>query len=60
MTDEPGRLDPAKEIVVDKNAVAVSFLEPSPDEMPAIDHSLMNDVSIGESPMIPIEKNPIT
>src|SRR6202163_1702693 len=51
---EKAGLDPAKEIVVDKNAV--SFLEPSPDEMPAIDHSLMSDVSIGEMPMIPIEK----
>jgi S-DNA-T family DNA segregation ATPase FtsK/SpoIIIE len=54
---EKAGLDPAKEIVVDKAAsVAATFLEPSPDEMPAIDHSLMNDVSVGEAPMIPIEK----
>jgi S-DNA-T family DNA segregation ATPase FtsK/SpoIIIE len=54
---EKAGLDPSKEIVVDKNAtVAATFFEPSPDEMPAIDHSLMSDVSIGEAPMIPIEK----
>ena len=52
---EKAGLDPDKEIVVD-TASAVTFLEPSPDEMPAIDHSLMNDITIGEQPMIPIER----
>jgi DNA segregation ATPase FtsK/SpoIIIE, S-DNA-T family len=56
---ERAGLDPSQEIVVaDKAAVsAATLLEPSPDEMPAIDHSLMQDVAAAaEEPMIPIEK----
>ncbi len=50
-------LDPAKEIVVGKAAVvSATYLEPSPDEMPAVDLSLMNEITVGEAPMIPIEK----
>src|SRR3954469_22011621 len=48
---ERAGLDPEKEIVVaDKVGVvgAATLLEPSPDEMPAIDHSLMQDISVGE------------
>jgi DNA segregation ATPase FtsK/SpoIIIE, S-DNA-T family len=54
---ERAGLDPSKEIVVDKatSVGAATLLEPSPEEMPAIDHSLMEDES-GEQPMIPIEK----
>ena len=43
------RTGSVEEIVVDKGTPRRrDFFEPSPDEMPAIDHSLMNDVSIGE------------
>jgi DNA segregation ATPase FtsK/SpoIIIE, S-DNA-T family len=55
---ERAGLDPAKEIVVDKAASVgvATLLEPSPEEMPAIDHSLMQDDVTGEEPMIPIER----
>src|SRR4051812_5149175 len=56
---ERAGLDPNKEIVVADKAASVgaaTLLEPSPDEMPAIDHSLMQDISVGEEPMIPIER----
>ena len=54
---ERAGLDPSKEIVVaDKATVVRTILEPSPDEMPAVDHSLMEDISAGEEPMIPIER----
>jgi DNA segregation ATPase FtsK/SpoIIIE, S-DNA-T family len=54
---ERAGLDPSKEIVVDNagSVGAATLLEPSPEEMPAIDHSLMQD-DLAEQPMIPIEK----
>jgi S-DNA-T family DNA segregation ATPase FtsK/SpoIIIE len=54
---ERAGLDPTKEIVVDKNAAVVSatILEPSPEEMPQINHSLMDDDILDEQPMLPIE-----
>jgi DNA segregation ATPase FtsK/SpoIIIE, S-DNA-T family len=55
---ERAGLDLSKEVAVDDSPTVVSskLLEPSPDEMPAVDLSLMNDVSTGEEPMIPIER----
>jgi len=55
---ERAGLDPSKEIVVDKNSAVVTatVLEPSPEEMPQIDHSLMDDDSLGEQPVLPIER----
>jgi len=53
---EKAGLDPAKEIVVPDKVAAATWLEPSPDELPAIDHSLMNEVSLREEPLLPIEK----
>jgi len=55
---ERAGLDPSKEIVVDKNSaiVTATILEPSPEEMPQVDLSLMDDHSLGEQPMIPIER----
>ena len=55
---ERAGLDPSKEIVVDRSAgaAAATFLEPSPDKMPAVDLSLMDDVSAAEEPMTPIGK----
>ncbi|HMJ18578.1 MAG TPA: DNA translocase FtsK 4TM domain-containing protein, partial [Gemmatimonadaceae bacterium] len=55
---ERAGLDPSKEIVVDKNAaiVTATILEPSPEEMPQVDLSLMDDDILGEQPMIPIER----
>jgi S-DNA-T family DNA segregation ATPase FtsK/SpoIIIE len=53
---ERAGLDPSKEIVVDKNSgVTATILEPSPEEMPEVDHSLMADDFLGEEPMLPIE-----
>jgi S-DNA-T family DNA segregation ATPase FtsK/SpoIIIE len=57
---ERAGLDPSKEIVVsaaDKAAavVATTLIEPSPEEMPQVDHSLMN-AAIDEQPVLPIEK----
>jgi S-DNA-T family DNA segregation ATPase FtsK/SpoIIIE len=51
-------LDPSKEIVVPSAAVSISSLEPSPEEMPEVDLSLMDDarVSVGEQPVLPIER----
>src|SRR6266513_5861530 len=55
---ERAGLDPSKEIVVDKNAaiVTATILEPSPEEMPQVDLSLMGDDLLGEQPIIPIER----
>jgi S-DNA-T family DNA segregation ATPase FtsK/SpoIIIE len=55
---ERAGLDPSKEIVVDKNSaiVTATILEPSPEEMPQVDLSLMDDDILGEQPMIPIER----
>ncbi len=55
---ERAGLDPSKEIVVDKNSAVVSavLLEPLPEEMPQIDHSLMTDEIHAEDPVIPIER----
>jgi S-DNA-T family DNA segregation ATPase FtsK/SpoIIIE len=55
---ERAGLDPSKEIVVDKNAaiVTATILEPSPEEMPQVDLSFMDDDSLGEQPMLPIER----
>ncbi len=52
-------LDPTKEIVVPApnsaaSVVSATLLEPTPEEMPQIDHSLMRQDS--EEPMLPIEK----
>jgi S-DNA-T family DNA segregation ATPase FtsK/SpoIIIE len=52
-------LDPSKEIVVPgansaASVVSATLLEPTPEEMPQIDHSLMK--AIDEEPMLPIEK----
>jgi S-DNA-T family DNA segregation ATPase FtsK/SpoIIIE len=54
---ERAGLDPSKEIVVDRNSAPVSgaLLEPLPEEMPQVDHSLMDDGFLGERPMLPIE-----
>ena len=57
---ERAGLDPSREIVVpapDKAASVVSatLLEPEPEEMPQIDHSLMQN-ALDEQPMLPIEK----
>src|SRR5512132_832892 len=55
---ERAGLDPSQEIVVpDKAAtvVSASLLEPTPEEMPHIDHSLMKS-QLDEEPMLPIEK----
>src|SRR5688572_5590562 len=55
---ERAGLDPSKEIVVDKNSaiVTATLLEPSPEEMPQVDLSLMDDDASGEQPVLPIEK----
>src|ERR1700682_3820085 len=54
---EKAGLDPAKEIVVVADKVsAPTFVDPSPEEMPAIDLSLMDDVSSPEDPLLPIER----
>ena len=60
---ERAGLDPSKEIVVpapDRAASVISatLLEPSPEEMPQIDHSLMRqDIEQGsEEPVLPIER----
>src|SRR6202008_26689 len=52
-------LDPTKEIVVPApnsaaSVVSATLLEPAPEEMPQIDHSLMRQES--EEPMLPIRK----
>ena len=52
-------LDPSKEIVVPASNAAASvvsatLLEPEPEEMPAIDHSLMQTAN--EEPVLPIKK----
>src|ERR1700741_3796086 len=52
-------LDPTKEIVVPApnsaaSVVSATLLEPGPEEMPQVDHSLMRQES--EEPMLPIEK----
>jgi S-DNA-T family DNA segregation ATPase FtsK/SpoIIIE len=51
-------LDPSKEIVVPSATVSISSLEPLPEEMPAVDLSLMDDdsLSVGEQPVLPIER----
>src|SRR3954463_13302676 len=53
-------LDPSKEIVVPARNVSISplALEPSPEEMPQVDLSLMDDPvdAGGEQPALPIEK----
>ncbi|HEX6627218.1 MAG TPA: DNA translocase FtsK [Gemmatimonadaceae bacterium] len=56
---ERAGLDPSKEIVVPAanaaaSVVSSTLLEPEPEEMPAIDHSLMQQQS--EEPMLPIKK----
>src|SRR5437868_4913940 len=56
---ERAGLDPSKEIVVPApnsaaSVVSATLLEPTPEEMPQIDHSLMQQSS--EQPLIPIEK----
>src|SRR6202521_5244062 len=57
---ERAGLDPAKEIVVpgpemSASVVSGALLEPDPEEMPEVTHSLMND-AIAEQPLLPIEK----
>src|SRR6266568_607917 len=57
---ERAGLDPSREIVVpapDRAASVVSatLLEPNPEEMPQVDHSLMSD-GTDEQPVLPIEK----
>jgi len=54
---ERAGLDPSKEIVVDKNAAVGSavLLEPLPEEMPRIDHSLM-ELSQDGLPVLPIAR----
>jgi len=57
---ERAGLDPAKEIVVPGPAASASvvsgaLLEPDPEEMPQVNHSLMDD-ALAEQPLIPIEK----
>ncbi len=56
---ERAGLDPKKEIVVpgpemSASVVSTSLLQPEPEEMPQVDHSLMS--TIAEEPLIPIEK----
>src|SRR5437868_4582627 len=56
---ERAGLDPSKEIVVPApnsaaSVVSATLLEPTPEEMPQIDHSLMQHGS--EEPPLPIEK----
>jgi len=56
---ERAGLDPSKEIVVPApnsaaSVVSATLLEPTPEEMPQIDHSLMRRGS--EEPTLPIEK----
>lgn len=56
---ERAGLDPSKEIVVPAanaaaSVVSATLLEPEPEEMPAIDHSLMRTPS--EEPVLPIKK----
>src|SRR2546423_10478667 len=56
---ERAGLDPSKEIVVQApnsaaSVVSATLLEPTPEEMPQIDHSLMQQSS--EQPVLPIEK----
>ena len=53
---EKAGLDPAKEIVVADKVAVATFMDPSPEEMPAMDLSLMDDVSSPEDPLLPIEK----
>src|SRR3981081_4150844 len=53
---EKAGLDPSKGIVVSDKVTVATFLEPSPEEMPATDISLMDDVSSPEDPILPIEK----
>ncbi|HJP58978.1 MAG TPA: DNA translocase FtsK [Gemmatimonadaceae bacterium] len=57
---ERAGLDPSKEIVVPASNAAASvvsstLLEPEPEEMPAVDLSLMQQPS-GEDPVLPIKK----
>ena len=57
---ERAGLDPSKEIVVPAanaaaSVVSATLLEPEPEEMPAIDHSLMQ-ASSSEDPILPIKK----
>ncbi|MFL5482671.1 MAG: DNA translocase FtsK 4TM domain-containing protein [Gemmatimonadaceae bacterium] len=57
---ERAGLDPSKEIVVPAanaaaSVVSATLLEPEPEEMPAIDHSLMQSLS-SEDPVLPIRK----
>ncbi|HEY3114053.1 MAG TPA: DNA translocase FtsK 4TM domain-containing protein, partial [Gemmatimonadaceae bacterium] len=57
---ERAGLDPSQEIVVPApdaaaSVVSSSLLEPSPEEMPQIDHSLMK-LSPDEEPVLPIER----
>jgi S-DNA-T family DNA segregation ATPase FtsK/SpoIIIE len=56
---ERAGLDPAKEIVVpgpemSASVVSGALLEPDPEEMPQVNHSLMD--AIAEQPLLPIEK----
>jgi len=56
---ERAGLDPSKEIVVPAanaaaSVISATLLEPEPEEMPAIDHSLMQQSS--EDPVLPIKK----
>src|SRR5215208_724812 len=57
---ERSGLDPSKEIVVPApdmaaSVVSATLLEPTPEEMPQVDHSLMRD-ALNEQPVLPIEK----
>src|SRR5256714_996316 len=57
---ERAGLDPSQEIVVQApnsaaSVVSATLLEPTPEEMPQIDHSLMTN-AITEQPVLPIEK----
>ena len=54
---ERAGLDPSKEIIVPKGA-GISLLEPSPEEMPQVDLSLMDDAAenLSEQAILPIEK----
>ncbi len=64
MAQTPGEragLDPSREIIVPSASVTISHLEPSPEEMPEMDLSLMDDTRIsaaaaGEQPLLPIER----
>ena len=61
---ERAGLDPSKEIVVPApnsaaSVVSSTLLEPAPEEMPQIDHSLMRQGGFGaggEEPLLPIER----